>query len=79
LPGVLPGKCVSRGRAFRAGLRPARKGEAIRGLARCAAWSSATHRRRGGPEEQARIVRARSNGNVNSNSKAQRDRRASLL
>jgi len=29
LPGVLPGKSVRRGRAFRAGILPARKGEAV--------------------------------------------------
>ena len=37
LAGLLPGKSVSRGRAFRAGILPARKGESIHGLARCAA------------------------------------------
>jgi len=37
LPGIVPGKSVSRGRAFRAGVVPARKGESIHGLARCAA------------------------------------------
>jgi len=37
LPGIVPGKSVSRGRAFRAGILPARKGESIHGLARCAA------------------------------------------
>jgi len=47
---------------FSSGLLPARKGEAIRGLARCAAWSSPLHRRPGAPEKQARIVRARSKG-----------------
>src|SRR6185312_4828244 len=46
---------------FSSGLLPARKGEPIRGLARCAAWSSPPHRRPGAPEKQARIVRARSN------------------
>src|SRR6185312_14561463 len=51
---------------FSSGLLPARKGEAIRGLARCAALSSPPHRRPGAPEEQARIVRARSNSNSNS-------------
>jgi hypothetical protein len=62
LPGILPGKSVRRGRAFRAGILPARKGVALHGNARCAAWSSPPHRRPGAPEEQARIVRARSNG-----------------
>jgi hypothetical protein len=37
LAGLLPGKSVRWGRAFRAGLLPARKGEAIHGLARYAA------------------------------------------
>ena len=37
LAGLLPGKSVRRGRAFRAGILPARKGEPIHGLARCAA------------------------------------------
>jgi hypothetical protein len=37
LAGLLPGKSVSRGRAFRAGIVPARKGESIHGLARYAA------------------------------------------
>jgi hypothetical protein len=37
LPPILGGKSVSRGRAFRAGILPARKGESIHGLARCAA------------------------------------------
>src|SRR5690348_14623728 len=37
LPGILPGKSVSRGRTFRTGLLPVRKGESIHGLARCAA------------------------------------------
>src|SRR6185312_14177741 len=60
LAGLLPGKSVRRGWAFRAGILPARKGEPIHGLARCAAWSSPPHRRPGAPEEQARIVRARS-------------------
>jgi len=50
------------GPGFSSGLLPARKGEAIRGLARCAALSSPPHRRPGAPEEQARIVRARSEG-----------------
>ncbi len=45
---------------FSSGLLPARKGEPIRGLARCAALSSPPHRRPGAPEKQARIVRARS-------------------
>src|SRR6185503_20895305 len=50
------------GPGFSSGLLPARKGEVIRGLARCAALSSPPHRRPGAPEEQARIVRARSKG-----------------
>ncbi len=37
LLGILPNKSVSRGRAFRAGIVPARKGVAILGNARCAA------------------------------------------
>ena len=37
LPDILSGKSVSRGRAFRAGVVPARKGESIHGLTRCAA------------------------------------------
>src|SRR6185312_7765411 len=61
LPGLLPGKSVRRGRAFRAGILPTRKGESIHGLARCAALSSLPHRRPGAPEEQARLLRARSN------------------
>ena len=59
LPGILPGKSVSRGRAFRAGILPARKGLAILGKARYAASSSPPHRRRGAPEKQARILCAR--------------------
>ena len=51
------------GPGFSSGLLPARKGEAILGLARCAAFSSPPHRRPGAPEKQARIVRARSTGN----------------
>ncbi len=53
-------KSVRRGRAFRAGILPARKGEAIPGLARCAAFRTPPHRRRGAPRTAARIVRARS-------------------
>jgi len=45
---------------------PARKGESIHGLARCAAWSSPPHRRPGALQEQARFLRARSNGNSRS-------------
>jgi hypothetical protein len=37
LPDILSGKFVSRGRAFRAGILPARKDESIHGLVRCAA------------------------------------------
>jgi len=37
LPDILSGKSVSRGRAFRAGILPARKGVAILGNARCEA------------------------------------------
>ncbi len=56
----MDGKSVRRGRAFRAGIVPARKGEAIPGLARCAAFRTPPHRRRGAPRRAARIVRARS-------------------
>jgi len=38
LPGIVPGKSVSRGRAFRAGILPARKGVAVPGNARYAAY-----------------------------------------
>jgi len=55
----MDGKSVSRGRAFRAGILPARKGLAILGKARYAASSSPPHRRRGAPEKQARILCAR--------------------
>ena len=48
------------GPGFSSGLLPARKGEAIPGLARCAAFPSPPHRRPGAPEKQVRIVRARS-------------------
>jgi hypothetical protein len=49
------------GPGFSSGLLPARKGESIPGLARCAASSSPPHRRPGAPEEQARFLRARNN------------------
>jgi len=67
----MAGKSVSRGRAFRAGIVPARKGEPIPGLARCAAFSSPPHRRRGAPEGLARIVRARGKSKANINVVAQ--------
>src|SRR6185312_13600636 len=51
------------GPGFSSGLLPARKGVAVHGNARCAAWSSPPHRRPGAPEKQACIVRARSNSN----------------
>ena len=51
------------GPGFSSGLLPARKGVAVHGNARCAALSSPPHRRPGAPQEQARIVRARSDSN----------------
>ncbi len=50
--GILPCECVRRCRAFGAGIVPARKGESLPGLARCAASSSPPHRRPGAPEKQ---------------------------
>ena len=72
----MDGKCVRRGRAFRAGILSARKGEAV--VASPAARPDRPHLTAapGAPEKQARIVRARSNtnSNSNSNSEAQRQR-----
>jgi len=56
LPGLLPGKSVSRGRAFRAGIVPARKGVAIPGNARCAACRPRLTAAQGTPVEQRAIV-----------------------
>ena len=44
---AMPGKFVSRGRAFRSGILPERKGAGIHAGSRCAALSSPTHRRTG--------------------------------
>jgi hypothetical protein len=60
LPSIHGRQVREAGPGFSSGLLPARKGEAIPGLARCAALSSPPHRRPGAPEKQARIVRARS-------------------
>jgi hypothetical protein len=53
LPGLLPGKSVSRGRAFRAGILPARKGVAIPGNARCAACRPRLTAAQGTPDRAA--------------------------
>jgi len=53
------------GPGFSSGLLPARKGESILGLARCAAWSSPPHCRPGAPKEQACLVHARSQSAAN--------------
>jgi hypothetical protein len=52
LSGLLPSEFVRRGRAFRPGILPGRKGVAIPGNARCAAFSSTPHRSIGAPVKQ---------------------------
>ncbi|MGN6705034.1 MAG: hypothetical protein ACTHJO_03165 [Rhodanobacter sp.] len=56
LPGLLPGKSVSRGRAFRAGILPARKGIDISVDARYAACRPRLTAAQGTPVEQRAIV-----------------------
>jgi hypothetical protein len=68
LPDILSGKSVSRGRAFRAGVVPARKGESIHGLARCATCRSRLTAAQGTPGKAAghpgphSVMKLKSNG-----------------
>src|SRR6185437_6132098 len=56
-PGILPGKCVRAGRVFRPDSCPVEKGSTSLSSP-LRALSSVPHRRTGGPEERARILRA---------------------
>jgi hypothetical protein len=56
LPGILPGKSVSRGRAFRQGILPWRKGIGIHADARYAAYRPRLTAAQGPRVEQRAIV-----------------------
>jgi len=58
LAGLLPGKRVSQGRAFRTGILPVRKGAVIPGGSRCAAYRPRLTTAQG-PRAEQRAVLAR--------------------